>query len=193
MVDLREFFCSSCTLSANPHFYDYVHFFKLGDDGKVEMVEGGGQALRQRIIGRYRVVEVTAGTAVLHFYDLFDTDPYERRPETKPVEDLRIHVEVEEGPFALECGVVWHVTEEEWPFLLFGWRLRLSEDPLRAGFPPLPRELLEHPDPEAQKFIRDLLRGQEETRRYFLYSAGRELKRREIQALGLPERAFVHP
>ena len=188
-VDLRALLQSPCLLSSNPHFYDYIHFVDLREGGVVEMVAGGGQVLRRRIVGRFQVLSATASAAAISFFDLLDTDPYERSPETRKVEDRTIHVEVEAGPFVMPCEVVWNVTEEEAPWLLFQDRLAFSEDPLALGQPGLPREVLEHP--EMKEFFARVIRSQESERRYWQSSAGTELTKREIDRLGLPASAFI--
>lgn len=190
-LDLREILKAPLHISANPHFYDYIHWVKLSDDGAVEMIAGSGQALHRRIVGKWRLLDPTPSEATLHFFDLLDTDPYERRPDTAKVDDMAVRVAIEAGPFALRCGVVWNVTEEDWPFLLYDYRLVLSEDPLSAGEKPLPPELLEHPDlpAETRELFESMKRSAEERRRY--YKDGVELKHREILGMGLPASAII--
>ena len=116
------------------------------------------------------------------------SDRLQRGP-LPPAEAVRVAIET--GPFALRCGVVWNVTEEDWPFLLYDYRLVLSEDPLSAGEKPLPRELLEHPDlpAETRELFESIKHRAEAMRRY--YKGGVELKHREILGMGLPASAFI--
>jgi hypothetical protein len=188
-MDLRAILEAPCILSANPHFYDYIHFVKFETGSAVEMVAGSGQVLRRRIVGKMRVLSVTASAAEVLFFDLLDTDPYERSPETRAVEDRTIRIEVEAGPFAMPCEVVWNVTEEEAPWLVFQHRLVFSEDPLALGEPEIPKEILEFPEMKA--FFAKSLEMKESQRRYWLPSDGVELPKREMERLGLPQSAFA--
>ncbi|MCX4241872.1 hypothetical protein [Paraliomyxa miuraensis] len=189
-MDLRQTLRTPGRLSANPHRYDYLHFIEIHDDGTVEMLAGGGQALRRRIIGRLDVLEATDDRARVRFSELLDTDPYERSPERKPLDDLELDVIVELGPFALPCEVVWNVKEHERPWLLFEHRLAFAQDPLAGGQPQLPDwppEVLEQ-NPEVRELYDHMFRSAEASRRYYL--GGKELPQRELMAMGLPSRAF---
>jgi hypothetical protein len=158
----------------------------------VELVDGGGQALRRRIVGRLEVIGATRTRAEAWFRDLFDVDPYERRDERVPLEDLVVGMRVEPGPFALRCEVMWHVAEDAAPWLLFQHRLAFDSDPLVTGRPSMldwPAEVLEHPD--MREMVERERKGSEAARRYYLGSAGVELPQREIMQMGLPPHAFV--
>ncbi len=191
-MDLREALRAPARLSANPHYYDYVHLLVLGEQGAVELVDGGGQALRRKVVGRLEVIGATRTRAEAWFRDLFDVDPYERSDERVALEDFVTGMRVETGPFALRCEVVWRVEEDEAPWLLFQHRLAFDRDPLAAGRPSLldwPAEVLEHPD--MREMVERERKGLEAARRYYLGSAGVELPQREIMRMGLPPQAFV--
>jgi hypothetical protein len=191
-MDLREALRAPARLSANPHYYDYVHFLSLGEQGAVALVDGGGQALRRRVVGRLEVIGATRTRAEAWFRDLFDVDPWERSEERTPLEDLVTGVRVETGPFALRCEVVWRVEEDEAPWLLFQHRLAFDTDPLAAGRPSFldwPPEVLEHPD--MREMVESMRKSSEAGRRYYLVGSGVELPQREIVRMGLPRGAFV--
>jgi hypothetical protein len=191
-MDLRQALRAPARFSANPHYYDYVHLLVLGEHGAVELVDGGGQALRRRLVGTLELVGATRKWAEAWFHELFDVDPYERSEERVPLEDFVTGVRVEPGPFALRCEVVWHVEEDEAPWLLFDHRLAFDVDPLAAGRPALsdwPPEVLEHP--EMREMVEGMQKSAEAARRYYLGSAGVELPQREIMGMGLPAAAFV--
>lgn len=187
--DLREILRPPVRLDANPQFYDYIRSVSLREDGSVEMIAGAGQALRRRIVGKHRVTYSTSEEAEIHFFDLLDTDPYERRPETAKVDDMKLGVVLEVGPFALQCEVVWNVTEDKRPWLLVQRRLRFSDDPLAAGQPELPKELLEHPETKA--LFEGEAQRREARRRYYRTSDGVELSQQEILGMGLPDTALT--
>ncbi len=179
-------------MSANPHYYDYIHWIRLEADGSVRMVDGGGQALRRELRGKFRVLVDEHGGVEVLFHDLVDVDPYERSSEKRKVDDLRVQVVCEEGPFALPCEVVWHVTDEQAPWLLCTHRLAFSQDPLSAGRPSLPDfppEYLEHP--EIKRLVDSDRVFRERSRRYYLSTACEELPFCKLREKGLPERAFA--
>jgi len=191
-MDLREALRGPVRLSANPHYYDYVHFLSLDEQGLVELVDGGGQALRRRIVGRLEVIGATRTRAEAWFRELLDVDPWSRSDEQTPLEDLVTGVRVETGPFALRCEVVWNVAEDEAPWLLFQHRLAFDSDPLAAGQPSFldwPQEVLEHPD--MQEMLERMRKSSEAGRRYYLVGSGVELPQRELMGMGLPPGAFV--
>ena len=191
-MDLREAFRGPVRLSANPHYYDYVHLLVLGEQGAVELVDGGGQALRRRVVGRLEVIGATKTRAEAWFRELFDVDPWQRSEERLPLEDLVTGVRVETGPFALRREVVWNVKEDEAPWLLYEHRLAFDVDPLAAGRPShldWPQEVLEHPD--MREMVERMQKSAEAGRRYYLESTGVELPEREIMRMGLPPAAFV--
>jgi hypothetical protein len=191
-MDLREALRGPVRLSANPHYYDYVHLLELGEGGAVELVDGGGQALRRRVVGRLEVIGATRTRAEAWFRELFDVDPWKRSDERTPLEDFVTGMRVETGPFALRCEVVWNVEEDESPWLLFQHRLAFDSDPLGAGRPSFldwPQEVLEHPD--MREMVESMRKSSEAGRRYYLVGTGVELPRREIVRMGLLPQALV--
>jgi len=191
-MDLRDIFSGAFHIAANPHYYDYIHFIDRAEDGALEMVDGGGQALRRQINGRVEVIDATASVAELLFCDLFDVDPYGRKPDKKKLEDLRVRVEVEAGPFALRQGVVWHVKEGEEPWLLYQHRLVFSEDPISIGqqqITSIPPEVYDHP--EVLPMFENMVQGALARRRYYVSKSSINLLQREIMGMGLPEEAFA--
>lgn len=188
-MDLRELLTSPGVLSANPERYDYIHSLRIEEGGIVRMVDGGGQALRRELIGRLRLLRATADEAEVLLCELRDVDPYGRSQEVRPVEDLLLTARVEAGPFVLRCEVVWRVTEEDAPWLLYDHRVAFSEDPLAAGTPKMvwPPEFLAHP--EGRAFVDDLTKAQDRARRY--YADGVELPYRELLRRGLPPEAII--
>lgn len=174
-------------LVANPHRYDYVHHIELAENGSVEMVDGGGQALRRQIDGRYEILTIGEAEASVRFYDLRDVDPYGRSKETREVEAFTARVFLEKGPFAYQCEVVWNVKPTEEPYVLFQARLAFDRDPLEVGtnqLPDFPPEALEIP--EIQDLVESNKRYREANRRYYATRDRVEMPYREIQNLGLP-------
>lgn len=177
---------------ANPHRYDYVHNLELKDDGTVEMVDGGCQALRRRINGRYEILPCSATEADVRFYDLLDVDPYERSPETRPVADFTAHVILEEGVWAYECEVVWNVKPNEEPYVLYRARLAFDSDPLAAGsqrWPEFPPEALAIP--ELRELDESHKRSFEASRRYYVAKDRIEMPLCELQKLELPPSSLI--
>lgn len=178
-------------MSANPHYYDYIHWIRLESDGTVRMVDGGGQVLRREIRGRFRVLVEESGVVEILFHDLVDVDPYERSAEQRKVDDLRVRVDFEQGPFVFACEVVWKVTDENAPWLLCEYRFALSQDPLAAGRPSLPEfppEYLEHP--EIKRLVEENRAYRERSRRYYVRSACQELPYCKLREKGLPNSVF---
>lgn len=185
--DLRILFQTPQRMSANPHYYDYIHFIEVNPDQTVRMVDGGGQALHRRLDGRVGVISATETECQLRFFELREVDPYQRRSETKSLDEFLVQVTVEPGPFLLKSELVWNVAEEDHPWLLFEWRLLFSSDPLRAGLPSLldlPPEVLAHP--ELCKLVETEQRSREATRRYYLATSGVEIPQKEALRRGLP-------
>jgi hypothetical protein len=191
-MDIATILCPGTVLSANPHYYDYIHYIELAQGGTVKMVGGAGQALRREIVGKYRIVTLGPFDAEVYFYELSDVDPYARTTESRPVADFTSRVTLEKGPFVFKCEVVWKVSEDDWPFLLCDHRLVFDDDPLASGqpkWPDFPPEALEVPE------IRDLVernrRSSEAARRYYAPEGRTEMPQHEIKKLGLPPEAFI--
>ena len=177
---------------ANPHRYDYVHHIELREDGTVEMVDGGCQALRRQINGHYEILPRSGTEADVRFHDLLDVDPYGRSPETRPVAEFTSHVTLEEGVWAYECEVVWNVKPNEEPYVLYRARLAFDSDPLAAGTPPWP----EFPPealaiPELRELDQSHKRSFEASRRYYVAKDRVEMPFYELQKLGLPEGSVI--
>ena len=41
-------------LSANPHYYDYIHYMSFEEDGTIELSDGGGQFMNFEATGKYK-------------------------------------------------------------------------------------------------------------------------------------------
>lgn len=186
-MDIAAILRPGIRLVANPHRYDYIHFLELFEDGRVEMVEGGGQVLRRQINGRYEIVVLGPTEAHVRFYDLRDVDPYGKSQETRDVDAFAVRVVLEKGPFAYECEVVWKVKPGEDPYVLFQERLAFERDPLAAGTPEMPEfppEALEVP--EFREFIARHQRYVDAARRYYDVQRQVEMPYGEIVKLDLP-------
>lgn len=186
-MDIARLLQPGTILIANPERYDYVHNIKLETDGRVEMVDGGGQALRRQIEGRYEITIGNAAEAQIRFYDLLDVDPYKRSQETKVVKPFTTKVVLEKGPFAFECEVVWHVKPDEEPYVVFPGRIAFDDDPLAAGsepWPEFPPDALEYP--EIRNIVETHKRAVAVNRRYYAAHGRVDLTSREMRKLGLP-------
>jgi hypothetical protein len=186
-MDILTLLQPGTMLVANPHRYDYLHDIELVEDGTVRMVDGGCQAIRRRIIGRYEVTAIGPAEATVRFFDLRDVDPYARSEETRDIETFTARVVLEQGPFAYECEVVWNVKPNEEPYVLFQKRLAFDRDPLAAGTPPFPDfppEALEVP--EIRDLVESLKRSSDGARRYYVAEDRVEMPCCEIEKLNLP-------
>ncbi len=65
-------------MSANPHFYDYIHFLNFQEDGSVELIDGAGQLINTVARGNYRVGTVTQNSAEVTFYNLVEVNSASR-------------------------------------------------------------------------------------------------------------------
>lgn len=121
-------------LSANPHFYDYVHHVTLDADGGVEMVDGAGQALNTLAKGRYRIVAQDDAKAELEFLDLVELNPYQEKEKIGDIDTFRICVRKETGVYAFCQEVVWRIPDKtKWPCIMYHTRYICSDDPLAFG------------------------------------------------------------
>lgn len=186
-MDIHLLLQPGVMLVANPYRYDYIHDIELKQDGTVEMVDGGCQVLRRRILGRYEINVLRLTEAEVRFYDLRDVDPYRKSTETRDLPVLHVRAVLEEGPFVQECEVVWNVKDEDVPYVIFQQRLAFERDPHALGqqeWPEFPPEAFEIP--EIRELIESNKRHVENSRRYYVTRDRVEMPYHEIVKRGLP-------
>jgi hypothetical protein len=173
---------SSCILSANPHYYDYIHSLVFKDDGSVELVDGAGQLINAEAVGKYRVRDIDASSVEVEFYDVIEVNPYQKDRRLRDIAPFKVKVLREEGVFPFRQEVVWKINDEtEWPCLLYRARYVFDSDPLAFARAKQARNLyylLED---------KDLI---DAARYYYLREDRQELTAKEMLALGIPKEAF---
>ncbi|MBI4746981.1 MAG: hypothetical protein HY774_00710 [Acidobacteria bacterium] len=134
MVKTTNFFDNQTRLSANPHFYDYLHCLDFEPDGLVRMLDGGGQVINTEAHGRYRISQVDDAFFQIHFSELVETNPYADDRILRHLDDFSVTVEKQDGLFAFHQEVVWHIADKtKWPCLLYPVRYVFNIDPLEFG------------------------------------------------------------
>ena len=80
-------------LNANPHYYDYIHHMNFGEDGTVELWDGGGQCMNFEATGTYKFT--------------FDNDKYGKLTiKLKGRDDIEVKFGIEKGPFFLNNEMI---------------------------------------------------------------------------------------
>lgn len=114
-------------LSANPHYYDYLHSLEFKAGGDIEICQGAGQLITTLVQGHYKIQD-TSNKNVHSFtlYDMAEYDPY----SDEKIADLNsytIHLIQETGLFAFKQEVVWKIANpDEHPCLLYNVRYLYS-------------------------------------------------------------------
>ena len=121
-------------MSANPHFYDYIHSLHFEDNGKIEFVDGAGQVINTVARGGYRLGEVKQNSAEISFIEVVKVNPYEADKVIAAVGDFAVRVTREEGLFSFAQEIMWKIQDEqETPCLLYTERYVFETDPLAFG------------------------------------------------------------
>ena len=169
-------------LSANPHYYDYLHAIEFQDDNNVRFLDGAGQCLNLVAEAKYRIENTENRQADIEFRDFIELNPHTREKSRLNIPPRSFVVRKERGNFIFCCEVVWKVKKErEWPCLLYHERYVFDRDPLTfAG---------EHQDGNIyyaleQKDFTDSVRC------YYADAAQIELSLKELQVRGFEKTLF---
>ena len=123
-------------MSANPHFYDYMHFLDFQEDGSVEFVDGAGQAINTVAHGKYQVLSSDQDSVDVLFRQVVEVNPYQEEEKLNDIDDFTIRVTKENGTFPFIQEVVWKIEDEqEHPCLVYPVRYVFETDPLAFGRP----------------------------------------------------------
>lgn len=113
---------------ANPDYYDYLHYRRLGADDNAKLTAGAGQRIHFDAQGKYKL-DLTNGT--LELFELRETAPYgnEEVRRTLPARTNRFQRQI--GLFAMrqETPFVPDSADEE-PVIVFPERYVFESDPL---------------------------------------------------------------
>jgi len=112
-------------LSANPHYYDYLHVLELKADGEIEMLDGAGQFINTLIKGRY---ELDAQS--LRLFDLVEYDAYSKE-KLLELPAVTHQPKKQAGQFAFQQELPFRIDNpDEQPCLLFHARYIFDFDPI---------------------------------------------------------------
>jgi hypothetical protein len=121
------------TLSANPHYYDYFHTLKFGND-RISFADGAGQRINTFASGKFIAKRIDEFSTELDFYDIIELNPYDSKQKIRDIDRFKVMCKREEGIFALWQEAGWHVADEEDnPCLLTEERYIFDLDPLSFG------------------------------------------------------------
>lgn len=122
---------------ANPHYYDYIHWFKLFSEkdneyGTIKMCAGGGQKVDFYAEGEYSMNFIDKNNGSLVIKNLTEKCPYNEDPEIEEYPEYEIGFKIEDGQYLLGPG--WrrpnHMEEE---LLVAKYRWIFEKDPLIPG------------------------------------------------------------
>ena len=128
--------CIEC-FSANPQFYDYIHWFKLFSEkdneyGTIKMCAGGGQKIDFYAEGEYSMNFIDDNNGSLVIKNLSEKYPYNDDQEIAKYPDYEINFKLEDGRYIL--GPIWgnpnHMEEK---LLVAEYRWIFEKDPLIPG------------------------------------------------------------
>jgi hypothetical protein len=120
-------------MSANPSLYDYIRDLRFEEDGRVEMVKGAGQRIDIVARGRYLVEKKDEERFVVSFQQMQEINVYQKDLVIREITDFAVVFRQEWGCFPFREQVVWRVTEENHPSLLFSSRYLFEDDPFFFG------------------------------------------------------------
>ncbi len=86
-------------LSANPHWYDYLHFLDINANGSLKMVDGGGQVVNATVKGRLTISPLTDTQAEISLTKLAEYHPY-KKGKIRDLPDFTTKLTQEDGIFA---------------------------------------------------------------------------------------------
>ena len=121
------------SMSANPYLYDYIRDLRFEEDGRVEMVKGAGQRIDLVARGRYLVEKKDEDRFVVSFLQMQEINVYQQNAVIREIADFSVSFRKEWGSFPFREQVVWRVSKEEHPCLLFSERYLFEEDPFWLG------------------------------------------------------------
>ena len=123
-------------MSANPHFYDYIHSLNFQEDGSVEFVDGAGQAINTVAHGKYQVLNPNQNSVEILFTNVVEVNPYQEEEKVNYIGNFTIKIIKEEGTFSFVQEIVWKIEDEqEQPCLIYPVRYVFETDPLAFGRP----------------------------------------------------------
>lgn len=120
-------------LVANPHWYDYLHHFKLDEDGSVEMVDGGGQVINAVVRGKVAISPLNDTEADISFSKLVEYNPYQKKEKIRDLPDFATTFTKEEGIYAFYEETFGRIDDpDKVPCLLYRVRYVFEADPLQC-------------------------------------------------------------
>jgi len=120
-------------LSANPNYYDYLHYLTFDEDGSVNICDGGGQSISFKGEGKYELVfdeDMKSGTLFLR--NVYPVN-WLTQEKGKKCDDLEVKFTVEEGEYKLVQGRIWGIRsafDEE--YMIYNKRYVFEFDPIAA-------------------------------------------------------------
>lgn len=131
-------------LSANPNFYDYLHYMALNEDGTFKMCDGGGQSINFAANGKWRI-EYTHGDinnddsgesdgGELYLTEIYQANVYGGEETTKRWDDIIVKFKIETGIYKLIDGRVWGLSSAlDEHYLIYTKRYVFEFDPIAAS------------------------------------------------------------
>lgn len=133
---VMKHFDEELVLSANPHYYDYLHIVAFEPNGRVRLEHGDGQAMKFEAGAEYSIMRHDADSFIVEFTDVVIYGPYGRSEEGTDPPPFYVQCSREEGPFAIRYDAPGRISDEsKWPCLFFTHRYRFDRDPLALGAP----------------------------------------------------------
>ncbi len=163
-------------LAAHPHYSDYHHVLLFYDNELFEMMEGAGQIINGKAVGKYHITIVNGTLAIVELDDLIEVNVYQRDQKVRDIDPMRLTVVKEKGIFAFRKELRWEKDEDERPCLLYEVRYVFDTDPLafaqnnpfRSGY-----------------FLDEKKDFTEFTRYYYAQEDRRELTAKRLSELGV--------
>lgn len=118
-------------LSANPHYYDYLHAMDFQDNNNVKFFDGAGQCLNLVAEAKYSFTNKVKRHPDIEFRDFVEINPHTKDKTRLNISPKSFIVRKERGNFIFCCEVVWKIEDEQdWPCLLYHERYVFDRDPL---------------------------------------------------------------
>ncbi len=117
-------------LAANPHYSDYRHVLFFYDEGLFQMMEGAGQIINGKAVGKYRIGLTNDTSAIIKLDNLVEVNVYQQDQKIRDISPMRLTVVKEEGIFAFRDEDRSSNDRGEWPCLLYEVRYVFDTDPL---------------------------------------------------------------
>ncbi|MBI1877451.1 MAG: hypothetical protein HYR94_04350 [Chloroflexi bacterium] len=117
-------------LAANPHYSDYLHVLFFYDNELFEMIEGAGQIINGKAIGKYYITIVNDKLATVELNDLVEVNVYQSDQRVRDMAPMKLTVVKEEGIFAFRIDSGLEKDKAKQPCLMYETRYVFDTDPL---------------------------------------------------------------